>query len=216
MSTQEISQADTRVYRVVHEMFRLATTRLVMATETLKPAELQPLIGMHWGFFAAVLDHHHHTEDVTIFPALLAQRPDMAAFMEKLELDHEQLILAVQLADTAVSDFVQRPDERRQRAMHDAIVVVREAFFPHLDAEDEGILPAIATSIPAKVWERMDKEALKTVPRKHLANAVAALDEVIRTLPGTERPVPPPPPIRIMLALSWRRKWSAAMKSLAA
>ena len=96
--------------------------------------------------------------------------------------------------------------------MHDALVALRDWFFPHLDLEDETILPAIAESIPPKQWDQLDKAALKSIPRKHLASAVGALDEVIRSLPEEERPAPPPPPIRIMLSLSWRKQWMARVK----
>jgi len=39
------SRADTRVYEVAHNAFRLATTRLVDATEKLEPSVLQGIIG---------------------------------------------------------------------------------------------------------------------------------------------------------------------------
>jgi len=91
---------------------------------------------------------------------------------------------------------------------------VRDMFFPHLDAEDEKVLPAIAQSIPPKEWERLDKAALKSIPREYLPRAVGALDEVIQQLPKQEQPPPPPPPIRLMLVLSWRKKWSTWVKPL--
>jgi hypothetical protein len=79
---------------------------------------------------------------------------------------------------------------------------------PHLDVEDATILPAIAESIPPKQWGQLDKAALKSIPRKHLASAVGALDEVTRSMPEEDRPAPPPPPIRVMLSLSWRKQWA--------
>ena len=87
---QESSQADTRVYQIVHDVFRLATNRLVDASENLAPSALQPIIGQYWNFYSVVLHHHHHTEDDSVFPALLAVRPDMAAFIQTLEEDHRQ------------------------------------------------------------------------------------------------------------------------------
>jgi hypothetical protein len=98
--------------------------------------------------------------------------------------------------------------------MHDAVVAVRDMFLPHLDIEDEQILPAIAVSIPPKEWERMDKAALKAIPRQHLPTAVGAIDEVVQGLAKEERPPPPPLPIRVMLTLSWRKKWSIWVKPL--
>ena len=211
---QASSQADTRVYQVVHDVFRLATNRLVDASEKLEPSALQPVLGPYWNFYAGVLHHHHHNEDESIFPALLAVRPDMAEFIETLEDDHRQLIQTMDVVDSAIAAFEQQPDASHQKALWDALVGVRDMFFPHLDAEDENILPAIAQSIPPKEWERLDKAALKSIPREYLPRAVGALDEVIQKLPKGDQPPPPPPPIRLMLALSWRTKWTTWVKPL--
>jgi hemerythrin-like domain-containing protein len=214
MVAQRSSQADTRVYQVVHKAFRLATTRLVDASEKLEPSQLQSLFGPRWSFYAAVLHHHHHTEDDKIFPALVAVRPDMGELIAKLEDDHQQLVRTMEAVDSAVSAFERTPDAAHQEVLHESLVAVRDAFIPHLDIEDDKILPAIAESIPPKQWDQMDKEALKSIPRKHLPTAVGALDEVIQSMPRSEQPPPPPLPIRLMLTLSWRKKFSAWVKPL--
>jgi hemerythrin-like domain-containing protein len=198
----------------VHKAFRLATTRLVDATEKLEPSQLQHIFGSRWSFYAAVLHHHHHNEDDKIFPALVAVRPDMGALVAKLEDDHQQLVRTMEAVDAAVSAIERTPDAAHQKALHESMVAVRDAFFPHLDIEDEKILPAIAESVSPKQWDRMDKEALKSIPRAHLPIAVGSLDEVIQGLPRAEQPPPPPLPIRLMLALSWRNKFSAWVKPL--
>ena len=212
MSTQTASQTDIRLYRVVHEMFRRSTTRLVDATAKLEPSALEPVIGPQWDFYTAILHHHHHTEDVSVFPALVAVRPEMRSTIDMLEDEHVELAPNIDAVEAAVAAFVKRPDASTQDAVHDALVALRDWFFPHLDLEDEKILPAIAESIPPKQWDQLDKAALKSIPRKHLPSAVAALDEVIRSLPEQDRPAPPPPPIRIMLSLSWRKQWMARVK----
>jgi hypothetical protein len=43
---------------------------------------------------------------------------------------------------------------------------------------------------------------------------VGALDEVIHDTPKDQQPPPPPLPIRLMLALSWRKKYSTWVKPL--
>ncbi|MGA8297760.1 MAG: hemerythrin domain-containing protein [Acidimicrobiales bacterium] len=209
------SHADTRLFYIVHKAFRLGTNRLVDGTEKLPPSVLQPLIGSVWSFYAGVLDHHHHTEDTSILPALVALRPDLEALVNDLANDHRRLIVAIDAVNAAVTAFEQQPDVARQRTLHEAIVSVREEFFPHLDVEDAKIIPAITESMPPEEWERLDARALKTMPRRYLPRAVGALDEVIQSLPEQERPSSPPPlPIRLMLALSWRKKWAAWVKPL--
>jgi hemerythrin-like domain-containing protein len=206
------TRADTRGWRAVHKTFRLATDRLVDSTERLELSVLKPLIENRWRFYTTVLHHHHHTEDDTIFPALIAVRPEMKDLIAALEDDHRRLIERMDAVDDAVSPFVRQPDIANRDAVHDAIVAVRDEFFPHLDMEDARVIPAVTESISPAEWERMDTEALKTIPREWLPTAVGALDEVIRSLPEAERPPPPPLPIRVMLALSWRRKWAAWIK----
>ena len=78
------SHADTRLYLIVHNAFRLMTTRLVDATEKLEPSALQPMIGSRWSDYAALLHEHHHNEDDSIFPALVGVRPDMNALITRL------------------------------------------------------------------------------------------------------------------------------------
>jgi hemerythrin-like domain-containing protein len=214
MSTQTSSQTDIRLYRVVHEVFRRSTTRLVDATAKLEPSALEPVIRPHWDFYTAVLHHHHHTEDVSVFPALVSVRPDMRSTVDMLEDEHVELGPNIDAVEAAVAAFVKQPDGTSRDAVHEALVALRDWFFPHLDIEDEKILPAIAESIPPKQWEQLDKAALKSIPRQYLPSAVGALDEVIRGLPEQDRPAPPPPPIRIMLSLSWRKQWAARVKPI--
>jgi hemerythrin-like domain-containing protein len=178
----------------------------------LEPSALETVIPPYWDFFAAILHHHHHTEDASVFPALVAVRPEMRSTIDRLEDEHIELAPNIDAVEAAVASFASRPDGARLGALHEALVGLRDWFFPHLDLEDEKILPAIAESIPPRQWEQLDKAALKSIPRKYLPSAVGALDEVIQSLPESDRPAPPPPPIRIMLSLSWRKQWTTRVR----
>lgn len=206
--------ADTRLLQAVHKTFRLATNRFVDATAKLEPADLAPVIGSRWRFYSDILHFHHHNEDDKEFPALVAVRPDLKDLVDKLEDDHRQLVSSMEAVDKAVAEFEKHPDSAHQEVVHDAIAAVRDAFFPHLDVEDAQIIPAFASSMDPREWDRMDKEALKSIPRQHLPTAIGALDEVIRSLPEDQWPPPPPIPIRALLALSWRKRWAAFIKPM--
>jgi hemerythrin-like domain-containing protein len=195
-------------------MFRRSTTRLVDATAKLEPSGLGSVIRPHWDFYTAILHHHHHTEDVSVFPALLAVRPDLRPTIDMLEDEHVELGPNIDAVHASVAAFVKRPNSSTQLDVHEALVSLRDWFFPHLDREDQTILPAVAESIPPKQWAQLDKAALKSIPRRHLPSAVGSLDEVIRSLPEQDRPAAPPAPIRLMLAVLWRRQWSARVKQL--
>jgi hemerythrin-like domain-containing protein len=208
------TQTDIRLYRAVHEMFRRYTTRLVDATAKLEPSALETVIRPNWEVYTALLDHHHHTEDASIFPALVGVRPDLRSTIDELEDEHVELAPNIDAVNEAVAAFATQPDAIRQQALHGALTALRDWFFPHLDVEDQRVLPAIAESIPQKQWDQIDKAALKSIPRAYVPFAVAALDEVIESLPQHDRPAPPPPPIRIMLSLSWRKRWRTQIEPI--
>jgi hemerythrin-like domain-containing protein len=210
------THTDTRLVEVVHKTFRLATTRMVDATERLEPAALKPVIAPSWNFYAAVLHHHHHTEDTDTFPALISYRPEMAGLVDELEEDHQRLAAAIDEVHLAVQAFEYRPAPATQTRLHDTFSTLRDHFFAHLDVEDAKVIPVIGEAIPPKEWGRMDNKALRSIPRQHLPKAVGALDEVIRSLPEAERPSGPPPPIRVMLTVSWRKKWAEFVRPLTA
>lgn len=215
MGAPTSSQADIRLYKVVHKAFRLATTRMVDASAKLEPSALEPVIGPYWTFYSGILNHHHQSEDDSVFPALLAVRPDLTELADSLEDDHRGLVRTLENVDSSIAAFGKQADASHQEAVREAVTGLRDVFFPHLDVEDAKILPAIAQSIPPKEWDRLDQASLRSIPRQLVGRAVGALDEIIQGLGEQEQPLPPPPPIRLMLALTWRKKWSAFVKPLA-
>ncbi len=200
--------------QAVHKTIRLATTRMVDATERLDPSALQPIIGSYWEFYAAVLHHHHHTEDTSALPGSDLGPAGHGVLGRRTGGGPQELVAAMNAVHSAVAAFDSKPDPATQRDLHDALAALRDQFFPHLDVEDAKVIPVFAEAIPPKDWYRMDNQALRSIPRPYLPKAVGALDEVIRSLPEAERPSGPPPPIRFMLAVSWRRKWAEFVKPL--
>jgi hypothetical protein len=103
-----------------------------------------------------------------------------------------------------VRDFEQHQTPRT-RPPHDAIKVIRDMLFPHLDVEDRELLPAAHAKVPADEWERLGDEALRALPKRDLPVAAASMDDVVRSLPEAQRPPPPPLPLRILMPLFRRR-----------
>jgi Hemerythrin HHE cation binding domain len=206
--------ADTRLLQAVHKTFRLATTRMVDATAKLDPSALQAAIGPYWSFYSAILNYHHHTEDTEEFPALVLVYPEINPLIEQLGGDHKKMEGAIENIDAAVGAFQKSPDAAGRERLNAAVTELRDLFFTHLDLEDAEVIPMFAKWIPPDEWARMDAKALRGIPKPQLPIAVGALDEVIRSLPAVDRPSGPPIPVRIMVALSWRKKWAALVRPL--
>jgi hypothetical protein len=210
------NQADTRVLQAVHNTFRTATTRLVDATSTLEPQALAKAIGPYWDFYYAILEYHHHNEDHHDFPVLAGYYPDIAEVVAELGKDHLQMVAILEELEKAVRAFEKAPDVAGRDRINAGAIQLRDLFFPHLDREDADVLPMYRKWIPPKEWAAMDTRALKGIPKPQVGNAIGALDETIQSLPEAERPLPPPLPVRVLLALAWRKKWAALVGPLSA
>jgi hemerythrin-like domain-containing protein len=214
MANNSDAKADIRLIQVVHNTFRLGITRMVEATAQLEPAALVSCIGPYWAFYSSILDYHHHNEDEDDFPLLASKYPDIQPLVEELGADHRQMLDVLKKIDTAVEAFQKTPDVANRDAINAGAVELRDLFFPHLDREDAEVLPMYAKWISFDEWDALETKALKGIPKPYVGTAVGAIDEVIRSTPEDKQPGPPPPPVRIMLSLSWRRKWAAFVRPL--
>jgi hemerythrin-like domain-containing protein len=206
--------ADIRLIQVVHNTFRLVITRMVEATAELEPAALESSLGKYWAFTSSILDYHHHNEDDHDFPLLASKYADIQPLLDELGADHRQMLDVMKEIDAAVASFQKNPDVAHRDAVNAGAVELRDLFFPHLDREDAEVLPMYAKWIPFDDWDRLETKALKGIPKPYMGTAVGAIDEVIRSTPEAQQPAPPPPPVRILLSLSWRKKWATFVRPL--
>jgi hemerythrin-like domain-containing protein len=208
------SGADIRLIQAVHNTFRLGMTRMVDATAQLEPGDLRSSIGPYWAFYSAILDYHHHNEDTEDFPTLTRAYPDSQPLIDELGADHQQMVGVMEKISAAVDSFQKEPDVAGRDEINVAARELRDLFFPHLDREDAEVLPMYAKWIPHDEWARLETKALRGIPKPQMPYAVGALDETIRATPEADQPDGPPLPVRVMLALSWRKKWAGLVQPL--
>jgi len=206
--------ADIRLYLVVHQSLRVTLDRFVGAADRLDPATLATVIPDRWAVLERGLHNHHEHEDSDFFPMIAAASPDQAVLIEQLEREHQELVTLLDAVDNAIGALVAHPDDDTRRAVHDAIAAVRDTLVPHLDIEDAQLLPAAAATVDGKEWDEVSERALRSTPKADMPIVAGILDEVTRGLPSEQQPPPPPLPLRVMLALSWRRRYAEFVKPL--
>jgi hypothetical protein len=73
------------------------------------------------------------------------------------------------------------------------------------------MLPAAARTVDAKEWDDASGRALRATLKSDLPIVAGILDEVTRSLPPEQQPPPPPMMLRLLLAVSWRRRYTKFM-----
>ncbi len=206
--------ADIRLYLVVHESLRVTLERFVNTAERLDPATLAEVIPGRWAVLERGLHTHHEHEDDDFFPMIVAADPEQGALIEQLEREHRELVARLEAVDAAIAALVAGPGDESRAAVHATIAAVRDTLVPHLDVEDDTLLPAAAASVDAKAWDDASERALRSTPKADMPIVAGILDEVTRSLPPERQPPPPPLPLRVMLALSWRRRYAKFVEPL--
>jgi hypothetical protein len=207
--------ADIRLYLVVHQSLRLTLDRFVNASERLDAQTLADVIPDRWAVLERGLHNHHEHEDRDFFPMIAAASPDQLPLITQLETEHQELIALLQAVDTAIDALVHDPTDRTRATVHHTIAAVRDTLVPHLDVEDRQLLPVAAATVDGKQWDEVSEVALRSTPKADMPIVAGILDEVARSLPSAEQPPPPPLMLRVMLALSWRRRYAKFVAPIA-
>ena len=129
-------------------------------------------------------------------------------------MQHQQLVARLDAVDAAVAALAASPDDATRVAAHDAIKAVRDELVPHLDVEDAQLLPAAAESVDGDEWKKISEQAFRSLDKKDLPVVAGALDEVVRGLPKEQRPPPPPLMVRMLVAVSWRKRYGKFIEPL--
>ncbi len=88
---------------------------------------------------------HHDGEDISLFPAVRAARPDLAEFVDRLESDHVRIGRLLDAVE-ATTALLSGQDERAARAeLVGALLTLSEHLLEHLDFEERTLAPVLAT-----------------------------------------------------------------------
>lgn len=117
----------------------LEVTRQALATGAEVPAAERDLLLYCHGFCVA-LDGHHRAEDDGLFPALLAQRPELAGVVRTLEQDHGMIAHLLHSLRAALDEDRGGVDLERHL---DGIGAIMESHFRYEERQLLGVLTGL-------------------------------------------------------------------------
>jgi hypothetical protein len=149
-----------------------------------------------WHDFHTLLDQHHRSEDLYLWPlarARLSGSPERAAELDLMQDEHARLDPLLDQADDA---FAQR--DRGQLAL--VIGSLRESLDQHLSDEETMVLPWLARLLTAADWASYQKQSRKAPPGPKSAPIFLPWITYRRTdPPGTGPNTVFPAPLRLII-----------------
>jgi hypothetical protein len=201
---------DVRDMAIVHRMFRNGyreAARLVRAAPAPSPGRVT-FLADHIDLLLGGLHRHHEDEDLLLYPKLIERVPEQAAMTEKVEHEHELIATALSAASASCAAWRQRPSAATGEALAAALDELNAVVQPHLDDEEQNVVPLAAVTLTQEEWDAMGKRGRASIPRNMRAVAAGMMLEPLSAAgpglhhEGRARPAAAAPPAHDRAALA--------------
>jgi hemerythrin-like domain-containing protein len=200
---------NVRDMAIVHRLFRQAfdeSAQLVRAAPAPSPARVT-FLADHIDLVLKGLHDHHEDEDTLLYPKLIERAPEQAPMTEQVEHEHQLIKTALDGVSAACATWRARPSAETGEALAAALDHLNAVVQPHLDDEEQKVVPLAAVTLTQQEWDAMGKAGMSKVPRKKRGIAAGmmldALDEEERAYMLKSVPAP----MRLLLPLMVERPW---------
>ncbi|HEX4532215.1 MAG TPA: hemerythrin domain-containing protein [Acidimicrobiia bacterium] len=200
---------DVRDMAIVHRTFRAGyaeSAQLVRVAPVPSPARVA-FVADHIDFTIEALHIHHEGEDELLYPKLIERAPEQAPMTEEVEHEHDLVRSALEQASAACAEWRTQPSAETGEALAEALEHLNAVAQPHLDDEEQKIVPLASVILTQEEWDAIGAHAVARIPRDKQA---IAFGMILDPLDDTERTYMKrvlPRPVRILYPFLIERPW---------
>ena len=209
---------DVRDMAIVHRTFRNAyeeSARLVRAAPSPSPGRVT-FLADHIDFGIAALHHHHEGEDELLYPKLIQRVPEQAPMTEQVEHEHLVIKTALEAASAACATWRQRPSAETGEALAAALDHLNAVVQPHLDDEENKVVPLAAVTFTQQEWDAIGKHGVAWIPRNKRGIAFGMILEPLGDADRAYMMRSLPAPVRMLYPFLIERPWKKYASTLRA
>ena len=153
---------DTSDMIAVHKVFRHALTSASRLIEGTPPGDLQraAVVGSYYDNILRFLKVHHQAEDDLIWPKLAQRAPARSELVQEMTSDHERIHDPLDLTATALPLWTSSPDPAAGQALISGLEALGRVLTPHLDREEQEVVPLCSEYLTLEEWGQMPGHAL--------------------------------------------------------
>ena len=200
---------NVRDMAIVHRLFRQAydeSARLVRAAPAPSPTRVT-FLADHIDLILKGLHDHHEDEDTLLYPKLIERAPEQAPMTEQVEHEHQTIKTALDGASAACATWRARPSAETGEALAAALDHLNAVVQPHLDDEEQKVVPLAAVTLTQREWDAMGKAGMSKVPLKQRGIAAGMMLDALNEEERAYMMKAVPAPMRILMPLMVQRPW---------
>jgi len=142
--------------------------------------------------------------------------PDQAPVTEQVEHEHQVIATALDAASAACATWRRRPSAETGEALAAALDHLNEVVQPHLDDEEQKVVPLAAVTLTQREWDAMGKRGMSSVPRNKRAIAAGMMLEPLDAADRAYMMKHVPAPVRMLFPFLVERPWKKYAATLRA
>ena len=207
---------DVRDMAIVHRLFRQAydeAAQLVRAAPAPSAGRVT-FLADHIDLVLGGLHSHHRDEDELLYPKLIERAPEQAPMTEQVEHEHQVIATALDAASAACTAWRQRPSAETGEALAAALDHLNTVVQPHLDDEEQKVVPLAAVTLTQQEWDAMGKRGMNSIPRNKRAIAAGMMLEPLDAADRAYMMKHVPAPLRMLFPLLIERPWKKYASTL--
>jgi Hemerythrin HHE cation binding domain len=200
---------DVRDMAIIHRTFRKTyeeAARLVRAASAPSPGRVT-FLADHIDFAVAMLHVHHEGEDELLYPKLIERVPEQAPMTEQVDHEHQTIKTALDAASAACAAWRQRPTTETGEALAAALDRLNTVVQPHLDDEEQKIVPLAAVTLTQQEWDALGKHGVGQIPRNKRGIAFGMILEPLDAADRAYMMGFLPAPVRMLAPFLIDRPW---------
>ncbi|HEY1825578.1 MAG TPA: hemerythrin domain-containing protein [Acidimicrobiales bacterium] len=159
--TQELTDTSDMVN--LHRVFRNAMDRAPALIASVPEGDLAraALVASYYDNVLSLLHVHHDSEDQLVWPRLLERCPDDAATVSRIAAQHGDVVESLAVARQASRDWAATASARDAAVLQDALATLQADLTPHLDDEEEFVLPIAARYLSPEEWGELPSHGMR-------------------------------------------------------
>jgi hemerythrin-like domain-containing protein len=195
---------------IVHKTFRRAfeeSAQLVRTNPT-PSAQRVTFLADHIDFIIGVLHHHHESEDLLLYPLLAQRAKEQMKIVDEVGHQHVEVNGAIDAVTQSCAAWRSAPSVETGEKLAAALDQLNTVLQPHLDDEEQQIVPLAAVTLTQKEWTAMGEHAQEEIPKNMLPVAFGLLLEPLNDADKAYMKGHLPTPIRLLFPLLIQRPWN--------
>ena len=189
---------EVRDMAIVHRTLRTTfdeSARLVRAANDPTPARVT-FLSSHIALTLDLLHHHHHGEDLKLWPVLTERAPAEAEMVREVADQHTAVDSSIGHIRELLNAWRVSPDAAARDALADALENLTVVLSAHLDDEERLVVPLAAVTMTQEEWNAIGEHARGSIPQEQIFLVFGMLLEPLDDDERAFMLAPLPPPVR--------------------